>query len=77
MLDPDANLEPALFAGGGSDGLAVLGGGPIELLLPGPARLGLGFAARDGVVVRDMPLAELALEPAPSCFVGDTDLVGG
>ena len=77
MLDPDANLEPTLLAGGGSDGLAVLGGGPIELLLPGPVRPAFGFAARDGVVVRDMPLAELAFQPAPSCFVGDTDLVGG
>lgn len=70
-------MEPALDAGGGSDGRAVLGGGPIDDLLPGPTKLGRGFAANEGVVVRDMPLVELALEPAPSCFVGETDFVGG
>ena len=66
----DMRREPVLAAGGGRDGRATRGGGPIEVLLAA-ARLGLAFAARFGVVVRDMLLTELALEPTPNCFVGD------
>lgn len=54
-----ASFEPALAAGGGSDGLATIGsdndgfgGGPIDVLAK--PRFGRGFAGRFGAVIRDV-----------------------
>lgn len=74
---PDASLDPGAADIDCLDVLEVgIGGGPIDVRFPGPAKLCLGFTdpgvglePMDGVVVRGVDAPDGA--PEDSCFVGD------